>query len=77
MQIIGMMGLMMTLVRTSGWTMRLMCGRIQRHSYSPVREIPMRSISAAPENQDTTVTPIHIQSPSVRHSVPRREMAGR
>ena len=77
MQIIGMMGLVMTLVRTSGWTMRLMCGRIERHSHPPRSQIPMRSIGGAPANHDTTVTPIQIQGPSIRHPAPRREMAGR
>jgi len=77
MQIIGMMGLVMTLVRTSGWAVRLMCGRIERHSHPPRSEIPMRSIDGAPANHDTTVTPIQIQGPSIRHPAPGREMAGR
>ena len=32
MQIIGMMGLVMTIRRTSGWAVRLMLGRIERLS---------------------------------------------
>ena len=34
MQIIGMMGLVMTIARTSGWAVRLMFGRIERHDPS-------------------------------------------
>jgi hypothetical protein len=68
MQIIGMMGLVMTLARTSDWAMRLMFGRIERHSHPPRSEIPMRSIDGASASHDTTVTPIQIQRPSIRAS---------
>ena len=78
MQIIGMMGLVMTMARTSGWAMRLMFGRIERHSHPPVSEIPMRSTAdGAPASHDTTVTPIQIQRVSIRHRAPPREMAPR
>jgi hypothetical protein len=57
--------------------MRLMFGRIERHSHAPVSEIPMWSIDGAPASHDTTVTPIQIQRVSIRHPAPPREMAAR
>jgi hypothetical protein len=77
MQIIGMMGLVMTIARTFGWAMRLMFGRIERHSHPPVSEIPTRSIDGAPASHDTTLASIQIQRPSIRHPAPPREMAAR
>lgn len=76
MQIIGMMGLVMTIARTSGWTMRLMFGRIERLSHPPVSEIPMRSIDGAPASHDTSVISIQVQHPLIRHPASPREMAG-
>ena len=38
LQIFGMMGLVMTIVRTSGWAMRLMFGRIERLSAARQRD---------------------------------------
>ncbi len=76
MQIIGMMGLVMTIARTSGWAMRLMFGRIERLSRPPVSEIPMRSIDGAPASHDTSVISIQVQHPSIRHPASPREMAG-
>ena len=35
-----MMGLVMTIARTSGWAVRLMFGRIERHSHPPASECP-------------------------------------
>ena len=61
MQIIGMLGLVMTIARTSGWAMRLMFGRIERLSHPPVSEIPMRSIDGAPASHDTSA---HLHSSS-------------
>ena len=75
MQIIGMMGLVMTIARTSGWAARLMFGRIERLTHPPVSQIPMRSIDGAPAGHDTSVTSIQIQRPLVRHPAPTREMA--
>jgi radical SAM superfamily enzyme YgiQ (UPF0313 family) len=77
MQIIGMMGLVMTIARTSGWALRLMFGRIERLSHPPVSQIPMRSIDGAPASHDTSVAPVQIQRPLVRHPAPAREMAAR
>ena len=76
MQIIGMMGLVMTMARTSGWAMRLMFGRIELHSHPPVSEIPMRSTAAgAPASHDKTVAPI--QSSVFRSGIPRHRVRWR
>jgi radical SAM superfamily enzyme YgiQ (UPF0313 family) len=77
MQIIGMMGLVMTIVRTSGWAMRLMFGRIERLSHPPVSRIPMHGVDGAPASHDTSVTSIEVPRPLVRHPVRPREMAAR
>jgi hypothetical protein len=70
MQIIGMMGLVATIARTSGWAVRLMLGRIERLTHPPVSQIPMRSIDGAPASHDTSVTSIQIQRPLIRHPAP-------
>ena len=77
MQIIGMMGLVLTTVRTFGWAMRLMFGRIERCSHPPVSEILIRSIDGAPASHDTSVISIQIRRPSIRHPAPARDMAVR
>jgi hypothetical protein len=77
MQIIGMMGLVMTFVRTFGWAIRLMFGRIERFSHPPVSQIPMRDIHGAPASHDTSVTSIQTPHTLIRHPAPRREMAAR
>jgi hypothetical protein len=77
MQIVGMMGLVMNFARTSGWAMRLMFGRIERHTHPPVSQIPMRSIDGAPASHDTSVASIQTQRPLVRHPSPPRELAAR
>jgi hypothetical protein len=75
MQIIGMMGLVMTVARTSGWALRLMFGRIERETHPPASQIPMRSVDGAPASHDTSVKSIQIQRPLVRHPAPTRETA--
>jgi radical SAM superfamily enzyme YgiQ (UPF0313 family) len=75
MQIIGMMGLVMTIARTSGWAVRLMFGKIERLTQRPVSQIRMRSIDHATASHDTSVTPIQIPRSLVRHRQPPREMA--
>ena len=77
MQIIGMMGLVMTIARTSGWAVRLMFGRIERLTHPPVSQIPMRSIDDAPASHDPSVTLTQVQRPLLRHPAPPREMAAR
>jgi hypothetical protein len=75
MQIIGMMGLVMTAARTSGWAMRLMFGRIERLSHPPASLIPMRAVDGAPASHDSSVAPMEGQRPLVRHPVRPRETA--
>jgi radical SAM superfamily enzyme YgiQ (UPF0313 family) len=77
MQIIGMLGLTMTIVRTFGWTLRLMFGRIERLSHPPASALPMRAVDRGQASHDASVTPIEGQRPLVRHPAPRREMAAR
>jgi len=74
-QIFGMMGLVMTIIRTSGWAMRLMFGRIERQSHPPVSQIPMQGVDGAPASHDTSVTPVEVHRPLVRHPTRPREMA--
>jgi radical SAM superfamily enzyme YgiQ (UPF0313 family) len=75
MQIIGMMGLVMTVARTSGWALRLMFGRIERETHPPASQIPMRSIDGAPASHDPSVTTIQIKRSLVRHRALPRELA--
>jgi radical SAM superfamily enzyme YgiQ (UPF0313 family) len=44
MQVVGMMGLAMTIRRTTGWAIRLMVGKIDRLTQPPSSPIPMRSV---------------------------------
>jgi len=74
MQIIGMMGLAMTIARTSGWAIRLMFGKIERLTHPPVSQIPIRSPDGAPASHDTSVTSIQVQRPLIQHPAPPREM---
>ena len=75
MQIVGMLGLVMTTVRTSGWAMRLMYGKIERQSHPPASQIPMQGADGASASHDTSVVPIEIQRPLVRHPARPRELA--
>jgi len=75
LQIFGMMGLVMTIVRTSGWAVRLMFGRIERHSHPPVSEVPMHGVDGAPASHDTSVPPAEGQRLLVRQPDRPREMA--
>ena len=77
MQIIGMMGLVMTVARTSRWAIRLMFGRIDRLTRPPRSQIPMRSINGAPASHDTSVTSIQIQRRLIQHPAPPHEMAAK
>lgn len=75
LQVFGMMGLVATIARTSGWAMRLMFGRIERLSHPPSSAIPMRGIDGAPASHDTSATPPEAPRPLVRHPARPREMA--
>jgi len=74
LQIFGMMGLVMTIVRTSGWAVRLIFGRIERHSHPPASRIPMHGVDGAAASHDTPLTPIEAQRPLVRHPGRSREI---
>ncbi|MGA8033961.1 MAG: hypothetical protein WCB48_16365, partial [Casimicrobiaceae bacterium] len=77
MQIIGMMGLVMTIARTSGWALRLMLGRIERQTHPPASPIPMRSIDGAHASHDPSVAFLPTPRSSVRHPAPPREIGVR
>jgi len=57
----------MTIMRTSGWAMRLMFGWIERQSRPPISKIPMHGIDGAPASHDTSVKPVELHRPLVRH----------
>lgn len=52
MQVVGMLGLMHTVRRTLGWTIRLWFGRIRRLTDAPTSPIPMRTIDAQPARRE-------------------------
>jgi radical SAM superfamily enzyme YgiQ (UPF0313 family) len=57
MQLVGMAGILFTVRGTVGWLIRLMVGRIHRHSKAPQTEIPVRSVdglAASHLNCDTS-----------------------
>jgi radical SAM superfamily enzyme YgiQ (UPF0313 family) len=57
MQVGGMVGLIHTIRRTAGWTLRLMFGKIQRLSRPPASRIPMRGMNGAPASHGASDTP--------------------
>jgi len=61
LQIFGMTGLVMTIVRTTGWAARLMFGRITRQSRAPVSQIPMQAVGGAAASHDGSVAPIEMR----------------
>jgi hypothetical protein len=75
MQIIGMMGLVMTVLRTTGWMFRLMFGRITRYTQPPISKFKMRSVDGSPAGHDTPRVSVQIARPLVRLRVPTREAA--
>ena len=48
MQVVGMLGLIQSIRRTSGWALRLMFGRIERLSAAPTTTLPVQSVDDAP-----------------------------
>ncbi|HEV8378621.1 MAG TPA: radical SAM protein [Tepidisphaeraceae bacterium] len=56
MQVVGMMGALMTIRRTFSWAIRLMFGRIERLSQAPQSKVPMRSVDGAVASHATFVT---------------------
>src|SRR5688572_130427 len=56
MQVIGMLGLIQTIRRTSGWALRLMFQKIERLSQPPASAIPMRG----PRGEEATHAPVQV-----------------
>jgi radical SAM superfamily enzyme YgiQ (UPF0313 family) len=57
MQVVGMMGLIQSVRRTSGWALRLMFGKITRLSRPPVSSIPMHSVQGTVASHASVETP--------------------
>jgi hypothetical protein len=75
MQLVGMAGLVMTIVRTSGWAIRLMWGKIDRYRAVPPSKFPMRSPRADEAIHPNFRQPkIEVELHQVRVKVPKREM---
>lgn len=66
MQLVGMAGLVMTIVRTSGWVLRLMTGRIERYARAPGSRLPIR----APDGSPASHAPTGMSPPLVRLRMP-------
>jgi hypothetical protein len=66
MQVVGMMGLMMTIARTSGWALRLVFGRIQRFTHPPASRIPMRSVDGGVASHGTVESPARTKPPLIQ-----------
>jgi len=68
MQVLGMCGLAQTIRRTFGWGVRLMRGRILRHTASPASLIPMRGVDggeashARPGKMNRTLVPLTVNT---------------
>jgi len=54
---------------------RLMFGRIERHSIPPASRIPMFGVHGIPASHDPTAAPTEAARPLVRHAVRPRAMA--
>ncbi|HEX4797180.1 MAG TPA: radical SAM protein [Humisphaera sp.] len=57
MQVVGMLGLIQTIRRTSGWAVRLMSGKIERLSCPPKSRIPIRSLDGGTACHTTDLIP--------------------
>ena len=66
MQVVGMMGLAMTIARTSGWALRLMWGRIERLREPPASRIPMRAVDGATASHATAPVTLSLARPMVK-----------
>jgi hypothetical protein len=76
MQIVGMLGLVMTIARTSGWAVRLMFGKIERLTRAPVSRIPMRAVNGAAASHDDRI-PESGHAPVVQVRIAAREATKR
>ncbi|CAN5485749.1 hypothetical protein BH09PLA1_BH09PLA1_05550 [soil metagenome] len=75
MQIVGMAGLLLTIMRTSGWAIRMMWGKIDRFSAAPPSKFPMRAPSGEEASHPNFRPKIEVELHQVRVRVPQREMA--
>jgi radical SAM superfamily enzyme YgiQ (UPF0313 family) len=66
MQMVGILGLIQSFRRTSGWAVRLMFGRIDRLSRPPVSKIPMRGVQSDVASHAPCETPVALTTPSSR-----------
>jgi len=57
MQVVGMLGLIQTIRRTSGWAARLMFGKIERLTHPPASRIPIRSVDGGAACHSTDEMP--------------------
>lgn len=57
MQIIGMFGLLQTIRRTIGWALRLVSGKVERHTTTPFSRIPMRGVATTMADHALPGTP--------------------
>jgi radical SAM superfamily enzyme YgiQ (UPF0313 family) len=63
MQMVGILGLIPTIYRTSGWALRLMFSRIERLAQPPMCPVPMRGVDAAvPASHATCDTLVQLPS---------------
>jgi hypothetical protein len=75
MQIIGMIGLVMTIMRTSGWAIRLMFGGIERFTSIPQSRIPIRSVDGTMASHTMPSVSVEVSPELVKLRVPSRELA--
>jgi hypothetical protein len=64
MQLYGMYGLAHTAGRTFAWALRLMRGKIRRHTKAPASAIPMRSAFGGPAPHALPGTPLSSKTPA-------------
>jgi hypothetical protein len=77
MQLVGMAGLLLTIMRTTGWAIRLMWGKIDRFTAPPPSRFPMRSPRGEEASHPNFRAPkIEVELHQVRVRVPSREMVG-
>jgi radical SAM superfamily enzyme YgiQ (UPF0313 family) len=65
MQLVGMLGLLQTFRRTFTWALRLMFGKIVRHTAAPVSALKMRRLGTTPPVEVCITVNASVQSPDV------------
>jgi radical SAM superfamily enzyme YgiQ (UPF0313 family) len=70
MQVVGMLGALMTIRRTFTWAIRLMFGRIERLTQPPQSKVPMRSVDGSTAHHATfTEAPVTVTLHTKRRAV--------